>query len=74
MANYRRGHSYRKPRPRIMIANPVAHRLKGRINELRREIKQAGEIAAHFKVEPVGLEGKQETLETLEQELEKVEA
>lgn len=74
MNSHRRGHSYRRrhlpPRP---IANPAAHSLKGRINQLKREIEQVGEIAARFQVEPVGLGEKQEALETLEKQLEKVQ-
>lgn len=74
MPNYRRGKSYRRRRlPPRPIANPAAHSLKGRINQLKREIAQADEMAAHFKVEPVGLGEKQEALEMLEKQLEKAQ-
>lgn len=72
MNSHRAGHSYRRRRPRILIANPAAHRIRRRISELRREIEQAQGIAARFQVEPTGLGEKQERLRKLEQELRSV--
>lgn len=67
--SHRTGHSYRRPVIRITVANPVAHRLQGQINQLRREIKQAEATAARFGGEAMGVEGKREMLNKLEQQL-----
>lgn len=71
MANYRRGKSYRRRRTRIMITDPN-HAIKRDINQLRREIDLAQQIAAHFGIEATGLGVKQERLANLEKQLEGV--
>ena len=73
MSSYRTGKSYRRRQVHIRIANPAAHRIQGRINQLKREIEQASEMAAHFnQLLPVWVEHKEEMLDTLERQLEKV--
>lgn len=67
--SYRTGKSYKRRIVKVVIPNPAAHRLQGRINQLRREIETAQAAAAWAESEPVGLDEKQKTLMSLEQEL-----
>lgn len=72
--SYRTGKSYKRRIVKVVIPNPTAHRLQGRINQLRREIEQAQAVATRFETPvPAWVGRKEEILDTLERQLKQVE-
>lgn len=71
--SHRTGKSYLRPVIRIRITDPTTHRLKRTINQLRREINQATQTAAHFGFPlPAWVGERQKKLTGLEQQLKGV--